>query len=151
MLRLEGSMGAALVLEKHGGEDWHASCPNVRSKLCTARYPLSSLVCAKPTFKKSGAGDAAGAVGIRLLQTLVHTGQHNDANLSHVFFELAMPPSDVNLEVGSGSHPEQTAENQEPISAGRDLSGSPTRAALWNVTFSVVAALVCFKFLISTT
>jgi len=44
-------------------------------------------------------------------QTLVHTGQHYDANMSDVFFhQLGMPDPDVNLEVGSGSHAEQTAE-----------------------------------------
>jgi UDP-N-acetylglucosamine 2-epimerase (non-hydrolysing) len=44
-------------------------------------------------------------------QTLVHTGQHYDANLSDVFFsQLNMPEPDVNLEVGSGSRAWQTAE-----------------------------------------
>jgi UDP-N-acetylglucosamine 2-epimerase (non-hydrolysing) len=43
-------------------------------------------------------------------QILVHTGQHYDASLSQVFFdELALPKPDVNLEVGSGSHAQQTA------------------------------------------
>lgn len=44
-------------------------------------------------------------------QTLVHTGQHYDANMSSIFFEeLELPRPDVNLEVGSGSHAQQTAQ-----------------------------------------
>lgn len=40
---------------------------------------------------------------------LVHTGQHYSANMSDVFFaDLRLPASDHHLEVGSGSHAEQT-------------------------------------------
>jgi len=47
----------------------------------------------------------------RFAQILVHTGQHYDANMSQVFFdELELPRPDVNLEVGSGSHAQQTAQ-----------------------------------------
>ena len=43
--------------------------------------------------------------------TLVHTGQHYDFAMSEVFFqELRIPTPDVFLNVGSGSHAEQTAK-----------------------------------------
>ena len=41
---------------------------------------------------------------------LIHTGQHYSPEMSATFFEeLAIPPADINLDVGSGSHTVQTA------------------------------------------
>jgi UDP-N-acetylglucosamine 2-epimerase (non-hydrolysing) len=52
-------------------------------------------------------------------QVVVHTGQHYDRMMSQIFFEeLGVPEPDHMLEVGSGSHAQQTArvmERLEPL------------------------------------
>lgn len=59
----------------------------------------------------------------RFRQVLVHTGQHYDEAMSESFFtDLGIPRPDVNLEVGSGTHAEQTARTMlaiEPVIAER--------------------------------
>jgi UDP-N-acetylglucosamine 2-epimerase (non-hydrolysing) len=70
-----------------------------------------SVVGARPNFMKVApiVAEMRQADGA-FTSTLVHTGQHYDAQLSRVFFdELGIPAPDVNLEVGSGSHAQQTA------------------------------------------
>jgi UDP-N-acetylglucosamine 2-epimerase (non-hydrolysing) len=61
-----------------------------------------------------------------VVQTLVHTDQHYDVNMSDVFFQqLGIPSPDVNLGVGSGTHANQTAEimiRLEPVVAERQAA-----------------------------
>lgn len=82
-------------------------------------------------------------------QTLVHTGQHYDKNMSDVFFEeLGIPAPDVNLEVGSGSHAQQTAEVMsrfEPVV----LDKKPDAVLVYgDVNSTMAAAVVCSKLLV---
>jgi UDP-N-acetylglucosamine 2-epimerase (non-hydrolysing) len=65
---------------------------------------------ARPNFMKVGPVLDACRAEPGLESRLVHTGQHYDDRMSRLFFdELGLPRPDRNLEVGSGSHAEQTA------------------------------------------
>lgn len=84
-------------------------------------------------------------------QTLVHTGQHYDRNMSDVFFsQLAIPEPDWNLAVGSGSQARQTADIMtafEPVV----LEAKPDMVLVYgDVNSTVAAALVCAKLLVKT-
>ncbi len=85
----------------------------------------------------------------RVRQTLVHTGQHYDFNMSDVFFQqLGMPAPDVNLEVGSGSHAQQTSQiiaRFETVVLGL----KPDWVVVYgDVNSTVAAAMVCAKLLV---
>jgi UDP-N-acetylglucosamine 2-epimerase (non-hydrolysing) len=79
-------------------------------------------------------------------QVLVHTGQHYDVAMSAVFFdELGIPEPDHYLEVGSGTHAQQTArvmERLEPVlvEADPDVVLVPG-----DVNSTMAAALVAAK------
>ncbi len=82
-------------------------------------------------------------------QRLVHTGQHYDPAMSDIFFrQLGLPQPDINLEVGSGSHAQQTAQiisRLEPVL----LEDYPDLVLVYgDVNSTVAAALVCAKLLI---
>jgi len=80
---------------------------------------IALVAGARPNFMKvaplfhalSGRKESARKAGIDLRVSIVHTGQHYDPNMSDIFFrELGMPAPDRHLDVGSGSHAEQTAK-----------------------------------------
>ena len=79
-------------------------------------------------------------------QTLVHTGQHYDEQMSKVFFdELDLPRPDIDLAVGSGSHAAQTAQVMlkfEPVV----LERRPDWVVVpGDVNSTLACALVCGK------
>ena len=103
------------------------------------------VVGARPNFMKAAPVlRALAAHGVR--QSLVHTGQHYDDAMSSVFFQqLGMPTPDCNLEVGSGSHAQQTAAVMlafEPVVVER----KPDLVLVYgDVNSTIAAALVCSK------
>jgi len=70
-----------------------------------------NVVGARPNFMKMAPIiEAMNQYPDRFEHRLVHTGQHYDERMSDAFFsDLGMPRPDIDLEVGSGSHAEQTA------------------------------------------
>jgi UDP-N-acetylglucosamine 2-epimerase (non-hydrolysing) len=104
------------------------------------------VVGARPNFMKVAPVLRAFGKHVEVRQSLVHTGQHYDANMSDVFFQqLGIPAPDVNLAVGSGSHAQQTAEIMsrfEPVV----LERKPDLVLVYgDVNSTVAATLVCSK------
>jgi UDP-N-acetylglucosamine 2-epimerase (non-hydrolysing) len=105
------------------------------------------VVGARPNFMKMApVYHAAARRGIA--QTIVHTGQHYDLNMSQVFFqELDLPHPDINLGVGSGSHAVQTATvmlRLEPVI----MEQRPHWVLVYgDVNSTLAAAVVCAKLL----
>ncbi len=71
---------------------------------------ITTITGARPQFVKAAVvSRALKEAGVD--ETMVHTGQHYDEEMSAVFFEeLGIPEPAVNLNVGSGSHAVQTGE-----------------------------------------
>jgi UDP-N-acetylglucosamine 2-epimerase (non-hydrolysing) len=69
------------------------------------------VVGARPNFMKIAPLLQSLQAYPHITNYLVHTGQHYDDNMSAIFFrELNLPMPDLNLDVGSGSHAQQTAQ-----------------------------------------
>lgn len=107
------------------------------------------IVGARPNFMKAAPVLRAMREKGGFSQTLLHTGQHYDRNMSQVFFEeLGLPQPDINLEVGSDSHAVQTAkimQRFEPVA--KELS--PDWVLVYgDVNSTLACALVCSKLLI---
>jgi len=104
------------------------------------------IVGARPNFMKVAPVLNALTRKDNVKQTLVHTGQHYDVNMSEVFFQqLGIPEPDVNLAVGSGTHATQTAEimiRLEPVLLDRQ----PDLVLVYgDVNSTVATAMVCAK------
>lgn len=107
------------------------------------------VVGARPNFMKAAPVMRALKGRTNVKQSLLHTGQHYDFNMSGVFFgQLGIPAPEVNLEVGPGSHGQQTAaimSGFEPVVSEM----KPDIVLVYgDVNSTVAAALVCAKLMI---
>lgn len=107
---------------------------------------IINICGARPNFMKIAPLMHAYRAEPSIQPLLVHTGQHYDEKMSHLFFEqLEIPRPDINLEVGSGSHAQQTAlimQRFEPIV----LEHKPDMVlVVGDVNSTVACALVAVK------
>lgn len=82
-------------------------------------HRLACVVGARPNFvKMAPILDGLRQRASHLEPILVHTGQHYDEAMNDVFFrQLGLPRPNVHLEVGSGTHGQQTARVLERFEA----------------------------------
>ena len=78
---------------------------------------VMTIIGARPQFIKAAVVSRAFSEhcpGVH--ETIVHTGQHYDSNMSDVFFEeLNIPKPDYNLGVGGGTHGQNTGRMIEKL------------------------------------
>lgn len=77
---------------------------------------ILTIVGARPQFIKAAAFSRAVANDARVEESLLHSGQHFDSNMSKIFFsELGIPEPRYNLNIHGGSHGAMTGRMLESI------------------------------------
>ncbi len=112
---------------------------------------IALVAGARPNFMKIAPILHAMKLRPELRETLIHTGQHYDKNLSDIFFEqLDIKRPDVSLGVGGGSHAQQTArilEKIEPVleSGAADGGKFDRLVVVGDVNSTMAAAIAASK------
>jgi UDP-N-acetylglucosamine 2-epimerase (non-hydrolysing) len=110
-------------------------------------FRILCVVGARPNFMKMAPIMAAFAqLKPQVEALLVHTGQHYDVAMNHQYFEaLGIPSPDINLEVGSGSHAQQTAEVMKRFEPAMDEVQPAAVLVVGDVNSTIACALVAAK------
>jgi len=112
-----------------------------------SKIKIICVVGARPNFMKIAPIMRVLRNNILFDSKLVHTGQHYDQNLSKIFFEdLAIPRPDIELEVGSGSQAQQTAEIMKRFEEVLELEQPHAVLVVGDVTSTIACALATSKF-----
>ena len=110
---------------------------------------LAVVAGARPNFMKIAPLMKALAGDPDFDAVLIHTGQHYDDNMSGSFFrDLGIPEPQHHLEVGSGSHAQQTAEIMKRIEPVLIEEKPVAIIVVGDVNSTAAAAIVAKKLLI---
>jgi UDP-N-acetylglucosamine 2-epimerase (non-hydrolysing) len=104
------------------------------------------VVGARPNFIKAAPLIRVLANRPGVTQKVLHTGQHYDSSMSEVFFQdLEISKPDFNLEVGSGSHAQQTSSVMVRFEQVVVPEKPSVVIVYGDVNSTLAAALVCSK------
>lgn len=100
-----------------------------------------TVIGARPQFVKAAVVSRAfKEYAPQVQETIIHTGQHFDANMSEIFFdELHIPRPDHHLGIGGGTHGQNTGRMIEAIEAVL-ADSNPDRVLVYGDTDSTLAA-----------
>ncbi len=109
--------------------------------------PLACVVGARPNYMKMAPlVRAFGARPELPRAVLIHTGQHYDEAMNErLFADLALPPPDLNLEVGSGTQAVQTAEIMRRFEPVLDELAPSCVIVVGDVNSTLACSLVAAK------
>ncbi|MDB4967896.1 MAG: UDP-N-acetylglucosamine 2-epimerase, partial [Myxococcales bacterium] len=111
------------------------------------RTKILCVAGARPNFIKIAPLMRVLGKNPRFEAKLLHTGQHYDAKLSKVFFEdLKIPKPDIELEIGSASHAQQTAEIMKRFEGVLEAEQPEAVLVVGDVNSTIGCALVTSKF-----
>ncbi|MEM6415354.1 MAG: UDP-N-acetylglucosamine 2-epimerase (non-hydrolyzing) [Pseudomonadota bacterium] len=109
-------------------------------------HRVDCIVGARPNFMKIAPIMKAFAASGGFETRLIHTGQHYDVEMNAVFFdELQIPNPDLNLEIGSGTHTQQTANVMMGLEQAFEANRPDLAVVVGDVNSTLAAALVAAK------
>ena len=109
--------------------------------------PIMCVVGARPNYMKMAPLIRAFRIDATAPRTmLVHTGQHYDVAMNdRLFADLKLGTPDVNLDVGSGTHAQQTAEIMRRFEPVIDVARPSCVVVVGDVNSTLACSLVAVK------
>jgi len=111
-----------------------------------AGVKLACVVGARPNFMKAAPLIREMRAYPDIVPILIHTGQHYDLSMAGRFFQdLELPTPDVSLNVGSGSHAQQTADVMKRLEPAFAEQRPDMVVVVGDVNSTMAAALTAVK------